>query len=84
VTYSVHLSGVRLPNKLIAEIDAFAKSRGLSRSEAVRRLIAAGLGRASRLREPRKTEPPPAPARPEAPAWVQEAARRAEERGRKR
>jgi len=35
--------GVRLPVKLIAAIDASAKADNVTRSEAIRRLIEAGL-----------------------------------------
>ena len=37
--------GARLPVKLIERIDDYARSEGITRSEAMRRLIEAGLKR---------------------------------------
>jgi len=35
--------GARLPDELVKRLDAWAKVRGLSRSEAIRQLVEAGL-----------------------------------------
>lgn len=37
------LVGVRFPHDVIKAIDAWAKAEGLSRSEAIRRLVETGL-----------------------------------------
>jgi hypothetical protein len=35
--------GIRLPSKLVKDLDAWAKSEGFTRSEAIRRLVEIGL-----------------------------------------
>jgi hypothetical protein len=64
---------VKLPNRLVDEVDDWAKANGFDRSEAVRRLLLAGLGKATSSR-------PKAKKRTEADTWIKRAADRAQER----